>query len=136
MRRRCLESIGDDGMELSELQAEWLQAGIENFNTGRFWHAHEDWEELWKSLKPNASQELIDGVQGLIQIAAMLLNHERRKVRGVTNLWVKASAKLEPVMEGLFGVDISSLYVDSEPFHQDVEEFTLDARTVRIKQQS
>ena len=123
-------------MELSEQQAEWLRAGIENFNTGRFWHAHEDWEELWKSLKPNASQELIDGVQGLIQIAAMLLNHERRKVRGVTNLWVKASAKLEPVMDGLFGVDISSLYVDSEPFHQDVEEFTLDTRAVRIKQQS
>jgi len=121
-------------MELSEQQAEWLRAGIENFNTGRFWHAHEDWEELWKSLKPNASQELIDGVQGLIQIAAMLLNHERRKVRGVTNLWVKASAKLEPVMEGLFGIDISSLYTDSEPFHRDVEEFTLDTRIVRIKQ--
>ena len=123
-------------MELSEQQVEWLQAGIENFNTGRFWHAHEDWEYLWKSLKPDASQELIDGVQGLIQIAAMLLNHERRKVRGVTNLWAKASAKLVPVMDGLFGVDISSLYVDSEPFHQDVEEFTLDTRTVRIKQQS
>ena len=66
----------------------------------------------------------------------MLLNHERRKVRGVTNLWVKASAKLEPVMDGLFGVDISGLYTDSEPFHRDVEEFTLDTRTVRIKQQS
>ena len=124
------------GMDLTEQQVEWLQAGIENFNTGRFWHAHEDWEYLWNSLKPNASQELIDGVQGLIQIAAMLLNHERRKVRGVTNLWVKASAKLEPVMEGLFGIDISCLYTDSEPFHRDVEEFTLDTRTVRIKQQS
>ena len=66
----------------------------------------------------------------------MLLNHERRKVRGVTNLWTKASAKLVPVMDGLFGVDISSLYGDSEPFQQDVEEFTLDTRTVRIKQQS
>ena len=123
-------------MELSEQQSEWLQAGIENFNSGRFWHAHEDWEHLWKSLKGNTSQARIDGVQGLIQIAAMLLNHERRKVRGVTNLWVKASAKLEPIMDGLFGVDISSLYVDSEPFHRDVDEFTLDTRVVRIKQQS
>ena len=136
MHRSCLETIGGGGMELSEQQEEWLQAGIENFNTGRFWHAHEDWEFLWISLKGNASQAHIDGVQGLIQIAAMLLNHERRKVRGVTNLWTKASAKLVPVMDGLFGVDISSLYGDSEPFHQDVEEFTLDTRTVRIKQQS
>ena len=123
-------------MELSEQQASWLQAGIDNFNTNRFWHAHEDWEELWKSLKPNASQELIDGVQGIIQIAAMLLNHQREKVRGVTNLWTKASTKLIPVMDGFFGIDITSLYADSEPFHRDVEDFSLDARTVQIKQQS
>ncbi len=123
-------------MELSEQQASWLQAGIDNFNTGRFWHAHEDWEELWKSLKPNASQELIDGVQGMIQIAAMLLNHQRQKVRGVTNLWIKASAKLEPVKDGLFGIDIASLYADSEPFHRDVDEFSLDALTVLIQRQS
>ena len=123
-------------MDLSEQQEIWLQEGIENFNTGRFWHAHEDWEDLWKSLKGFASQELIDGVQGIIQIAAMLLNHERGKVRGVTNLWTKSSAKLKPVMGGLFGIDIASLYSDSEPFHRDVENFELDTRTVKIQQQS
>ena len=123
-------------MELSEQQTSWLDAGIENFNTGRFWHAHEDWEDLWKSLKPDAEQELIDGVQGIIQIAAMLLNHQRRKARGVTNLWTKASAKLEPVKGGLFGIDIESLSEDSEPFHRDVEQFALDALTVRIQRQS
>ena len=123
-------------MELSEQQTGWLDAGIENFNTGRFWQAHEDWEDLWKSLKPNAEQELIDGVQGIIQIAAMLLNHQRRKARGVTNLWTKASAKLEPVKGGLFGIDIESLSEDSEPFHRDVEQFALDALTVRIQRQS
>ena len=123
-------------MELSDQQESWLQAGIDNFNTGRFWHAHEDWEELWKSLKPDSRHELIDGVQGIIQIAAMLLNHQREKVRGVTNLWTKASAKLEPVMEGLFDIDIQSLYADSEPFHRDVEQFSLDAVTVRIQRQS
>ena len=123
-------------MELSEQQTSWLEAGIDNFNSGRFWHAHEDWEELWKSLKPNASQELIDGVQGIIQIAAMLLNHQRQKVRGVSNLWTKASAKLEPVMDGLFGIDIARLYADSEPFHRDLDLFSLDALTVLIQQQS
>ena len=123
-------------MELSEQQANWLQAGIDNFNSGRFWHAHEDWEELWKSLKPNASEELIDGVQGIIQIAAMLLNHQRQKVRGVSNLWTKASAKLEPVMDGLFGIDIARLYADSEPFYRDVDRFSLDALTVLIQRQS
>ena len=123
-------------MELSEQQVVWLNAGVEHFNAGRFWHAHEDWEDLWKSLKGVAEQKLVDGVQGLIQIAAMLLNHEREKVRGVTNLWSKASTKLEPVMDGLFGIDVASLYSDSEPFHQDVERFEMIANHVKIKQQS
>ena len=123
-------------MELSEQQCSWLNAGIEHFNAGRFWHAHEDWEDLWKSLKGNASQNLIDGVQGLIQIAAMLLNHERKKSRGVSSLWIKSSAKLEPVIGGLFGIDIASLYADSEPFHLDIENFSLKPQTVKIKQQS
>ena len=123
-------------VELSPLQIDWLNAGVEHFNAGRFWHAHEDWEDLWKSLKGVAGQELVDGVQGLIQIAAMLLNHERKKVRGVTNLWTKASAKLEPVIDGLFGIDVSSLYSESEPFHSDVDQFKLVANSVKIKQQS
>ena len=123
-------------VELSEQQLVWLNAGVEHFNAGRFWHAHEDWEDLWKSLKGMAEQKLVDGVQGLIQIAAMLLNHEREKVRGVTNLWSKASAKLEPVMDGLFGIDVASLYSDSEPFHQDVQQFEMTANHVKIKQQS
>ena len=123
-------------VELSEQQVVWLNTGVEHFNSGRFWHAHEDWEDLWKSLKGVAEQKLVDGVQGLIQIAAMLLNHERKKVRGVTNLWAKASAKLKPVMDGLFGIDVAGLYSESEPFHSDVEQFRLVANSVKIKQQS
>ena len=118
---------------LTQQQSDWLDVGIEHFNAGRFWHAHEDWEALWISLKGNASQELIDGVQGIIQIAAMLLNHQRKKARGVVSLWTKSSAKLTPVIDGLFGLDIASLYVDSEPFHLDVEGFSLDAVGVKIR---
>jgi len=117
---------------LTQQQSDWLDVGIEHFNAGRFWHAHEDWEALWISLKGNAKQELIDGVQGIIQIAAMLLNHQRKKARGVVSLWIKSSAKLTPVIDGLFGIDIFRLYVDSEPFHLDVEMFLLDATNVKI----
>ena len=120
---------------LTAQQEAWLEAGMVNFNTGRFWHAHEDWEDLWKSLKGVASQEVVDGVQGLIQIAAMLLNHERGKGRGVNNLWTKSSAKLRPVMDGLLGIDVSGLYSQCEPFHQDVETFALEPRNVRIERQ-
>ena len=118
---------------LTQQQSDWLDVGIEHFNAGRFWHAHEDWEALWISLKGNARQELIDGVQGIIQIAAMLLNHQRKKARGVTSLWAKSSAKLTPVINGLFGIDIARLYADSEPFHLDVDSFSLDATLVKIR---
>jgi hypothetical protein len=118
---------------LTQQQSDWLDVGIEHFNAGRFWHAHEDWEALWISLKGEASQELVDGVQGIIQIAAMLLNHQRKKVRGVTSLWIKSSSKLTPVIDGLFGLDIAKLYSDSQPFHLDTELFKLDATIVKIR---
>lgn len=121
---------------LSAQQEAWLEAGMIHFNAHEFWEAHEDWEDLWKSLKGTAPQHEVDGVQGLIQIAAMLLNHQRRKVRGVTSLWAKASAKLEPVIDGLFGVDVAGLYAQSEPFHLDVEAFDLDPTLVQIERQS
>tara|TARA_B100000925_G_scaffold148932_1_gene111800 strand:+ start:1677 stop:2054 length:378 start_codon:yes stop_codon:yes gene_type:complete len=118
---------------LTKQQSDWLDIGIEHFNEGRFWHAHEDWEALWISLKGNASKELIDGVQGIIQIAAMLLNHQRKKARGVVSLWVKSSAKLTPVIDGLFDLDIASLYAECEPFHLDVDSFSLNAVSVKIR---
>lgn len=118
---------------LTKQQSDWLDIGIEHFNQGRFWHAHEDWEALWISLKGNASKELIDGVQGIIQIAAMLLNHQRKKARGVVSLWAKSSAKLTPVIDGLFDLDIASLYAECEPFHLDVDSFSLNAVSVKIR---
>ena len=118
---------------LTKQQSNWLDIGIEHFNEGRFWHAHEDWEALWISLKGNASKELIDGVQGIIQIAAMLLNHQRKKARGVVSLWAKSSAKLTPVIDGLFDLDIASLYAECEPFHLDVDSFSLNPVSVKIR---
>jgi len=118
---------------LTKQQSDWLDIGIEHFNEGRFWHAHEDWEALWISLKGNASKELIDGVQGIIQIAAMLLNHQRKKARGVVSLWAKSSAKLTPVIDGLFDLDIATLYAECEPFHLDIDSFSLNAVSVKIR---
>ena len=58
---------------LSEQEQSWLDDGITEFNTGRYWHAHEDWEEMWKSLKAReADQRYILGIQGLIQTTALM----------------------------------------------------------------
>ena len=75
--RPCMEAS-----PLSEDEAVLLEQGRQDFDNGRFWHAHEAWEDLWNSLKArHAPQAEILLVQGLIQTAALLYNHQRRKVR-------------------------------------------------------
>ena len=38
--------------ELNEIQQSLFIEGCNLFNDGKFWHAHEAWEDLWKSMKP------------------------------------------------------------------------------------
>ena len=48
------------------------------FNGARYWHAHEEWETLWRAA-PDAERDFF---QGLIKVAAGLLHLERRNLRG------------------------------------------------------
>ena len=67
---------------LSEDEAVLLEQGRLDFDTGRYWHAHEAWEDLWNSLKQrNAVRSEVLLIQGLIQTAALLYNHQRKKAR-------------------------------------------------------
>jgi len=79
---------GEEGRELHE--------GLELFDEGKFWHAHEAWEALWNRLKQRqAPSEEILLVQGFIQTAALLLHHQRRNEAGVEKQWTKVQSKLE-----------------------------------------
>ena len=69
---------------LTEAEDALLKEGIQEFDSTRYWHAHESWEDLWNSLKRRkAPRSEILGIQGLIQTAALLYNHQREKKRGV-----------------------------------------------------
>ena len=109
---------------LSVQEQEWLDGGIAEFNRGRYWHAHEDWEEMWKSLKVRKSdQRFILGIQGLIQTTALMFQYERKKSRGVINMWDKLTAKLgtpdSPLFEELWCVDIHKVLREVLPFFSD-----------------
>jgi len=58
-----------------------FRRGVAQFNNARYWHAHEDWETLWRA----APEEDRDFYQGLIQVAAGLLHLQRRNRRGARN---------------------------------------------------
>jgi hypothetical protein len=78
------------------------------FNEGKYWHAHESWEDLWNMLKKReATQQEILLIQGLIQTAALLFHYERGNLIGVQKQWDKLQPKLHG-WQHAWGVDIFS----------------------------
>lgn len=71
------------------LQAEYLQ-GIEDFNAGRYFDAHEVWEEIW--LRSPGETKLF--YQMLIQAAVGLHHYERGNPRGARGMYANVIEKL------------------------------------------
>ena len=122
--------------ELDETQKNLFIEGCGLFDEGEFWHAHESWEDLWKSLKPFEKKVETDAVQGIIQIAALLYNYERKKIRGVVNMASKLLTRLSGIEHGIWGVDVAALRVSLIPFIRDASEnspkWNLETTSVRI----
>lgn len=105
---------------LSQEEAVLLEQGRIDFDNGRYWHAHESWEDLWNSLKRrdvDKSEVLL--IQGLIQTAALLYNHQRQKSRGVTNQWKKLVPKLSS-WKTAWGFDIEQHVENIAVYVEDV----------------
>ena len=113
-----------DECPLSNQELKWLDGGIAEFNEVRYWHAHEEWEEMWKSLKArDASQHFILGSQGLIQTTALMFQYKRHKTSGTVMSWGKLTDKLgtpdSPLFENLWSVDIPQMLQEVQPFFID-----------------
>jgi uncharacterized protein len=93
--------------EISQEERERLfRAGIDLFNQGRFFAAHEAWEEIWRSTTPEPKGLF----QGLIQVAAALHQHlDLRRTEGPRRTLAKARRNLEPFAPEVLGIDISDL---------------------------
>jgi predicted metal-dependent hydrolase len=68
--------------------------GLDFFNRGWWWEAHESWESLWHVVegRDEAQHELL---KGLIQLAACALNRERGHDEGAARLLETALAALQ-----------------------------------------
>tara|TARA_Y100000766_G_scaffold157589_1_gene135380 strand:- start:1077 stop:1469 length:393 start_codon:yes stop_codon:yes gene_type:complete len=121
-----------EALPLCEEEATLLEQGRVDFDLGRFWHAHEAWEDLWISLKRrNADQAEVLLIQGLIQTAALLFNHQRQKARGVTNQWGKLVPKLE-AWDTAWGFDIKQHVSNISVFVEDVDTWQQTYENVRL----
>ena len=93
-------------MVLQEQTRRAIHEGLELFNAGRFFEAHEAWEAAWLVEDGDVRQML----QGLIQVAAGYLKAlVQRRPRAAAKLLASGLAKLEPISDSLAGLRLEPL---------------------------
>jgi uncharacterized protein len=88
-----------------------LETGVELFNAGRYWEAHEAWEQVWIPDRQGPDRGFH---KGLIQVAAGCLHYRRRNRRGAINKWRSGVAYLLPYLPVHDGLDLASLVASIE----------------------
>ena len=83
-----------------------LKRGIDLFNSGEYWHAHEAWELEWM---PDRKGPDAGFYKGLIQVAAGCLHYTRHNRRGAINKWRSGADYLRPYLPAHRGVVLSPL---------------------------
>jgi predicted metal-dependent hydrolase len=82
-----------------------FERGIEEFNSQRFFEAHDTWEELW--METTGTQRLF--YQGLIQTAVGFYHLGNRNFKGASSQFTKALAKLAGYVPRHNGIETATL---------------------------
>jgi hypothetical protein len=97
--------------------AEYLW-GVDLYNQGFFWEAHEAWEGLWRAAGHDAPQRLF--LQGLIQCAAACLKAAVGDADACRRLTARGLARLERANAGhsarYMGLDVRCFILDFQRF--------------------
>lgn len=98
--------------------------GVDLYNSGYPWEAHEAWEGLWRVAAPSSAERA--ALQGLIQCAAAVVKALAGQPAGVAKLGAGALDYLGRVVEGrgarYLGIELDrfttafSAYLDARPF--------------------
>ena len=83
-----------------------FERGINLFNSGRYWDAHEAWEHAWM---PDRKGPDAGFYKGLIQVAAGCLHYGRRNRRGTVNKWRSGADYLRPYPPIHWGIELVPL---------------------------
>jgi uncharacterized protein len=106
------DSIGNEQAAMKESGP--FRRGITLFNAGKFFEAHEVWEELW--LEEALPEKTF--LQGLIQVAAAFHHHSRGNPRGYRSLLAAGLAKLEQFSDQHRGIALAKLRADAREWVQ------------------
>ncbi len=91
-------------------EAKIFRAGLDLFNGGEWFEAHEAWEDAWH----NVSGTKKKFYQGLIQCAVVVEHVRRGNPRGVRSVWETAQTKFVGLADVYMGVNIRRLLADVE----------------------
>lgn len=92
--------------------ADPLIEGVRLFNRGDYWHAHEQWEQIWlRAREPDATF-----YKGIIQAAAALVHWQRHNPRGLRRNWAKARPKLVAILSLRPPLPIAPLIAEMDRF--------------------
>ena len=84
--------------------------GIELFNLGEFYKAHEPLESAWM----NTRSPERDLYQGILQIGLAYFQISQGNYRGAIKMFIRGQRNLEPLGKALLGVDITKLRADAK----------------------
>jgi predicted metal-dependent hydrolase len=80
--------------------------GRDHFNAGRFFQAHEAWEEAWRKARGSADEEFF---KGLSQVAAGYTHHLRGNPRGARTLIARGLDRVRGYGRLHQGIDLAAL---------------------------
>ena len=95
--------------------------GMELFNRGEFFDAHEVLEDVWRASPPPEKKFL----QGLIQVAVGLHHHSRGNLAGARSLLARAHRNLSAYPARHGGIDLAGLRAQVEQWVEALEHGSL-----------
>jgi uncharacterized protein len=104
--------------------------GVDLFNQGFYWEAHEAWEGIWRSYDRAETPALF--LQGLIKLAAAGVKTREGVVRGVVNLAVGAACHFHDVRgradggEKFCGLNVAELEGTALRIEHDADVLRID----------
>jgi predicted metal-dependent hydrolase len=117
-----LRQTGESGVttenDLGAAGGDGLERGVELFNRGEFWEAHEAWEGAWM---PHRHTPEGDFYKGLVQVAAGFYHYNRRNKNGALIKWRDGAAYLRPFAPEHEGIVVSPIIETIEGLRSRLE---------------
>jgi len=101
---------------------ELARLGIERFNKGEYWLAHEALEDAWNA-EPSPIKEFY---RGILQAAVVYHHISKENYRGALKVYRRSRKWLNPLSEICQGVDIARLRADLDAAIAEVRRLGID----------